>query len=140
MKHEIDNVKKDMAKGFDAAARKTSDTTREIAEKVRISRAESIYSATSDEMKTHNIDAEGISRALSNGYHFVGNGYNGQYDDAIRKYPLSFSQCVDWCSKKKHDAGESWNSFDWSGYDNYCRCCKGERGHTPDARMVHFRI
>ena len=129
-----------MAKGFDTAARKASDATREMAEKVRISRADAIYIATSDEMKKYNIDAEGISRALSEGYHFVGNGYQGSHDDFIGNQPLSFSQCVDYCAKKKHDAGEAWNSLRWTGYDNYCQCSKGDRGHNPDAKYVHFRI
>ena len=125
MKHEIDNVKRDMAKGFETAA---------------VSTAEFVYSEMSEEIKKYEIHNKDISRALSEGYHFVGNGYDGHVDDAIYKYPLSFSECVDFCTKKKHDAGESWNSFDWSGHDNWCMCYKGERGHTPDAKHVHFRI
>ena len=137
---KVDIMEKNMAKGFDTATRKTSDATREMAEKVRTLKADAIYIATSDEMKSHNIDAEGISRALSNGYHFVGNGYWGGHDDCISKSPLSFSQCVDVCTKKMH-AETEWNSLDWSGYDdNNCRCCKGKRGHRANARFVHFRV
>ena len=130
---DIENVKKDMAKGFETAAR-------EMEEKVRTLKADAIYIATSDEIKKYNIDAEGISSALAAAYHFVGNGYRGNFDDYIEKYDLTFSQCVDMCSKKKHEDGEAWNSFSWSGYDNWCACYKGERGHTPSARHVHFRI
>ena len=115
-------------------------STREIEDKVRNSRADAIYIATSDDMKKYNIDTEGISHALAGGYHFVGNGGSGAYDLSIQKSPLSFSQCLDFCTKKKHEAGEAWNSFAWRGSDNWCRCHKSERGHTPDAHNVHFRM
>ena len=106
----------------------------------KLLRADATYNAMSKEVKKHNITVEDVSRALQGGYHFVGNGYAGNSDDHIAKHPLSFSQCVDMCSKKMHDAGDKWNSFYWRGYDNYCVCCKGERGHTPNTRIVHFRI
>ena len=94
----------------------------------------------SEEVRKYNINVEDVSRALAGGYHFVGNGYNGHSDENIDKYNLSFSQCVDFCTKKRHDAGESWNSFYWRSSDNYCVCFKGGRGHYPDAKYVHFRI
>ena len=84
---DVDNVKQDMAKGFDAAVVKE-----------RVSRTESTYNLMSDEIKKHKITIEDVSRALERGYHFVGNGYNGQYDDIIYK-ALSFSEC-----------GSVWNS------------------------------
>ena len=112
---------------------------RDIEDKVRASRADAIYIAASDEIKKYEVDTEGISRALANGYHFVGNGYSRNRDDAISKH-ISFSQCVDLCTKKRHDAGESWNSFYWDGRDNECVCSKGERGHNPHTSFVHFRI
>ena len=56
MKHEIVNVKPDMAKNVEMT--KGFDTTR----------AESIYIAMSDEIKKYNIDVENISRALAAGH------------------------------------------------------------------------
>ena len=119
----------------------TSDATREMAKKVRASRAESIYSAMSDEVRQHSIDVEGISRALENGYHFVGNGGYGPYDDDILKFHLPFSQCVDMCTKKMHDEGKAWNSIVWGDSENRCYCTKGERGHSSrSTSYVHFKL
>ena len=108
-------------------------------ETVKKDMASSIYNIMSDEVKKSTINVEDVSRALAYGYHFVGNGYYGQYNDFIRNH-ISFSQCVDFCKKKRDTDGEAWNSFYWQGYNNYCVCFKGERGHTPNKVSVHFRI
>ena len=64
----------------------------EMAEKIKTLKADSIYSAMSDEMKQHNINVEDVSRVLAAGYHFVGNGHQGTYDECFNKYGISFSQ------------------------------------------------
>ena len=128
LEKNIENVKHDVAKGFDTVARKTT------------SRADAIFIAISDEVRSHKVNVEDISRVLANGYHFVGNGIVDTHDDFIDIYGLSFSQCLNLCTKKRHEAGESWNSFTWGVPINYCNCYKGGRGHNPDASVVHFRI
>ena len=94
----------------------------------------------SDEIKKYNIAVEDISRAFAGGYHFVGNGYEGHYDGRIDKHPISFSECVDMCTKKQHADGKAWNSFRWTGDGNYCWYFKGGGDLTPNSQHVHFRI
>ena len=108
-------------------------------ENVKTNMASSTYNVISDEVKKHYVNVEDVSHALAEGYHFVGNGYEEDSDDSIEKH-ISFSHCVDMCTKKRDADGEAWNSFYWSGYDYHCACLKSGRGHSQDVQYVHFRI
>ena len=142
LERNIENVRSDIDDVSTVVSKvefKVDDLVTDV-DNVKRDLASSIYNIMSDEVKKYNVNVEDVSRALACGYHFVGNGNYGHYDDYIYKQPLSFSQCVDMCKEKRDTDGEAWNSLGWQGNGNYCWCFKGERGHSPDKASVHFRI
>ena len=67
--------KEDIVKGFEEALREMNDATGKMATKMWNLKADAIYSAVSDIVKSKIFDVEGIVSALDAGYYYVGNGY-----------------------------------------------------------------
>merc|ERR1712072_517202 len=90
------------------------------------------------ETKTEKIDIN-VMVSLVPGWTYQGRGVYGTKVDYINKYPTALPQCAKWCEKKRKTGGSGWNGFHWRN-DGFCECVKGDRGHTAQPDMVHFRV
>ena len=89
--------------------------------------------------KIANIEAS--KNRFPYGWKYLGRGTYGTSDDHVGKLPATFTECVNFCEKKRYDDGASWNGFTYYVYDKSCYCYKNERGHDASyTNGVHFRF
>ena len=75
------------------------------------------------------------------GWKFLGRGQHVSCDDYLEKGPISFTECVNFCEKKRINDGASWNGFNYYTNVQFCSCHKNDRGHNSSPTDgVHFRF
>ena len=90
--------------------------------------------------KMEKIGVDVTSTALIHGWKYYGLRADGGCDDVIAKYNTSFTQCVTMCEHKRTTGGAQWNGMEWEASDNWCACCKNDRGHDARyPRRMHFK-
>ena len=89
--------------------------------------------------KIANIEAS--KNRFPYGWKYLGRGTYDTCDAAIVKQPLTFTECVNLCEKKRRDDGASWNGFSYYASGQSCYCHKNDRGHDMSyTKAVHFRF
>lgn len=77
------------------------------------------------------------------GWKFVGRGMSQTREDIVHKHPLTFTECVDLCEKKRASDGASWNGIEYCPAIQDCYCNKNDGGHdsrTSRSHIVHLRF
>ena len=75
------------------------------------------------------------------GWKYLGRGECGTADDSVSKQPATFTECVNFCERKRDSEGSSWNGFTYYASGQSCWCHKNDRGHNMNyTNGVHFRF
>ena len=75
------------------------------------------------------------------GWKYLGRGTRGTRSDAAEKTPATFTECVNFCEKKRADHGASWNGIVYTPSIQQCYCFSNDRGHNMNyPEGVHLRF
>ena len=90
--------------------------------------------------KIENIEAS--RNRFPYGWKYLGRGDCGMMsDDFVGKQPITFTECVNFCEKKRLSGGASWNGMVYYANDQSCFCYKNDMGHNMGyPKALHFRF
>ena len=112
-----------------------TDTLEDTKNKVQI------LTSQNKDMQKQIANIEVSKNRFPYGWKYLGRGTYRTSDDHVNKQPATFTECVNFCEKKRASDGASWNGFSYYAYEQSCWCHKNERGHDMGyPKSVHFRF